>query len=156
MCIFLKIGLSTTCPSSIVMPGVRLYNVQFFLQTSSLLFKSHITLNAIRRRATQLPRFRPLPHVIVSCLSTGPVRSQSTMQSHDSMPAPAQNKINKPVVGSRLASESGRQYTINCVLQEKDNRPEKVYLASYVIEHSISSLSPFIQQAYFVLETQQR
>ncbi|ELR10460.1 CMGC/CDK protein kinase [Pseudogymnoascus destructans 20631-21] len=46
------------------------------------------------------------------------------------MPAPAQNKINKPVVGSRLASESGRQYTINCVLQEKDNRPEKVYLAS--------------------------
>jgi hypothetical protein len=78
------------------------------------------------------------------------------MQSHDSMPVPAQNKINKPVVGSRLASESGRQYTINCVLQEKDNRPEKVYLASYVIEHSIVSLSPFIQQAYFVLETQQR
>ncbi|KFZ01728.1 hypothetical protein V501_09833 [Pseudogymnoascus sp. VKM F-4519 (FW-2642)] len=52
------------------------------------------------------------------------------MQSHDSIPAPAQNKINKPVVGSRLVSESGRQYTINCVLQEKDNRPEKVYLAS--------------------------
>jgi hypothetical protein len=46
----------------------------------------------------------------------------------------------KPVVGLTLASESGRQYSIECVLQEKVYRPERVYLASYVIEHSICSL----------------
>jgi len=78
------------------------------------------------------------------------------MASDHSTPASTQNERNKPVVGARLASESGRQYSIECVLQEKDDRPEKVYLASYVIEYSISSLPPVIQQAYFVLETQQR
>jgi hypothetical protein len=62
------------------------------------------------------------------------------MSSVDSTPAPTQNEINKPVVGARLTSKSGRQYSIECVLQEKDHRPERVYLASYVIEYSIGSL----------------
>ncbi|RDL40784.1 Serine protein kinase [Venustampulla echinocandica] len=47
-----------------------------------------------------------------------------------STPSPAQNETNNPVVGSRLTSESGRQYSIECVLQEKDHRPEIVYIAS--------------------------
>ena len=152
----LKPDIPPICPSSSGMPGVRHNNVQFFLQTSSLLFKCHITLNAIRRRAIQLPGFRPLPHVIVLYPSSRAIRSQGTMQSHDSTPRPAQSKINRLVLGSRLAGESGRKYLIKSVLQEKDHRPERVYLASYVVEHSISSRSLFVQLAYLVFEIQHR
>jgi hypothetical protein len=125
------------------MAGVRHKSVQFLFQSSSPLFRYHITLNAIRPRAIQLPRLWPLQHVIVSYLSNGRVRSHSTVQPDD--PTPAQNEINKSDLGSRVVSESGRRYSIEYVLQEKDHRPERVYLASYVIEHSISSLSPVIQ-----------
>ncbi|KFY10985.1 hypothetical protein V491_07379 [Pseudogymnoascus sp. VKM F-3775] len=43
----------------------------------------------------------------------------------------------RPVLGSTLASESGLQYSIESVLQEKDYRPERVYLASRDDGHKV-------------------
>ena len=54
-----------------------------------------------------------------------------------------------------LASDSGHQYIVERVLQEKEYRPERVYLASYVISYSIGSLLLCIQHPDLV-GTQQR
>ena len=54
-----------------------------------------------------------------------------------------------------LASDSGHQYIVERVLQEKEYRPERVYLASYVISYFFGSLLLFIQHSDLV-GTQQR
>lgn len=135
------------------MAGVGHKSVRFLLQSaSSPLLKCNIILNAIRPQAIQLPRFCSIPRDIVPCPSNGRVRSYSTMQPDNPTPATAPNEINRSDIGSRMASESGRQYSIESVLQEKEQIPEKVYLASYVIEYSISPPSLVIQKAHFFLK----
>lgn len=124
LCLYFLISLyyTTTYPWSLTMARVRYRNVQFLRRPSLLLFKCHSPCNIIRRMVIESPRCQRSPITIPHSNRLG--KSYGTAPSNN--PTPTQ---------SRLVGETGRQYSIECVLQEKDHRPERVYLASCVIEH---------------------
>lgn len=111
--IFLKLDLFyNTRPAPSVMASVKPRNAQFLYGYPLILSKRYISFNSIHRGAIQSRRLPSRSRVTVPC-SNGPGRSYSTVPPSDPIPA-----------RSGLVGKTGRQYSIGCVLQEKDSRPE--------------------------------